>query len=99
MLINLIDFQAVPGLDRDSIQDIFRALSMFQMKQNLLKAAAAGEKEQQEKKQRLGGSNFGGNTLFSDSKLPSMDVYGQLAELMKTLRPLLAEAMASCSLH
>ena len=72
---------------------MFRALSTFQMQQNLLKTAASEEKEQQK-------NPFSDNTLFpSDSTLPTVEVYERLSELMKTLRPMLAEALANSSLH
>lgn len=83
----------IPGLDRDSVQDMFRALSTFQMQQNLLKTAAVGENEQQK-------NAVFNNTLFpNDSTLSTVEVYERLSELMKILRPMLAEAFANYSLQ
>ena len=87
-------FQRITGLDKESIQDMFRALSMFQLQQNLLESASIGEKEskQQSSKQQKSSS-----LLFSDSSLPSLEVYKKLEDLIQTLRPMLAELLAlSC---
>ncbi|KAL7076009.1 hypothetical protein ACQ4LE_004267 [Meloidogyne hapla] len=75
----------ITGLDKESIHDMFRALSMFQLQQNLLESASIGEKEQQK-------------SLFSDSSLPTLEVYQKLADLIQTLRPMLAELLASSCL-
>lgn len=76
-------------MGRDSVQDMFRALSKLQLQQNLLKAATTGEKELQE------------NALFPNGErnMPEMKVYERLLDLMQTLRPMLAEALAACSLY
>ena len=60
---------------------------MFQLQQNLLESASIGEKEQQKCQK----------SLFSDSTLPSLEIYQKLADLIQTLRPMLAELLAlSC---
>lgn len=65
---------------------MFRALSTFQQQQNLLESASIGEKEQKSQ-----------GSLFSNSTLPSLEVYQKLANLIQTLRPMLTELLAlSC---
>uniref|UniRef100_A0A914L1J7 Nuclear pore complex protein Nup85 n=1 Tax=Meloidogyne incognita TaxID=6306 RepID=A0A914L1J7_MELIC len=83
----------ITGLDKESIQDMFRALSMFQLQQNLLESASIGEKESQQSSKQQKTSSL----LFSDSSLPSLEVYKKLEDLIQTLRPMLAELLAlSC---
>uniref|UniRef100_A0A914KYR5 Nuclear pore complex protein Nup85 n=1 Tax=Meloidogyne incognita TaxID=6306 RepID=A0A914KYR5_MELIC len=84
----------ITGLDKESIQDMFRALSMFQLQQNLLESASIGEKESQQQSSKQQKSS---SLLFSDSSLPSLEVYKKLEDLIQTLRPMLAELLAlSC---
>ena len=72
---------------------MFRALSMFQLQQNLLESASIGEKESQQSSKQQKTSSL----LFSDSSLPSLEVYKKLEDLIQTLRPMLAELLAlSC---
>lgn len=73
---------------------MFRALSMFQLQQNLLESASIGEKESQQQSSKQQKSS---SLLFSDSSLPSLEVYKKLEDLIQTLRPMLAELLAlSC---
>lgn len=102
--------QSVPGLERDAVQNVFRALSKFQLQQNLLKVATAGEKQQQHSGGAANAASLFPSTTpataldffttnTATTTLPSMEVYEQLTSLMCQLRPMLAEALANCSLH
>lgn len=72
---------------------MFRALSMFQLQQQLLKTAVDGQDRGGAEKRR------DPKVLFPPTAIPGPEVGQRIADLMQTLRPMLVQALAACTLH
>uniref|UniRef100_A0A914HU42 Nuclear pore complex protein Nup85 n=1 Tax=Globodera rostochiensis TaxID=31243 RepID=A0A914HU42_GLORO len=83
-----------PGLDRELVQEMFRALSMLHLQQQLLATKASGASNGDKSK---GGR---GKALFPpiNAITPSIELNEKVANLMETLRPMLTQALANCFL-